>query len=225
MGDEFWETESKMIRFFGRPLEVCPRRIREEALDDVARVLPEIGLVEEGEADGVFEGPLQDAVVIPGQDLDVDGHVAVLPAAVAVQEEGSLDLVPVLRRVKWRRDELEAVGGLGLGHPGLQVLDLPDQDAVVRGQAGFFEVARQLLYVSLLFVSQGAHEVEVVLFGILHMCVHVFAGSPESASGLLVNAVLGVGQRAIDFQMSLDVLALEAVSIYRSAKEGTRNRK
>ena len=45
----------------------------------------------------MLERPLQDGVVLAGQDLDVDGHVGTLAAAVPVEEQGRLQLVAALK--------------------------------------------------------------------------------------------------------------------------------
>lgn len=86
MRDKPREAKSKRIRFFGRPLEVLPRGIRDEALDDVACSLWTSALVEESERDGVSEGPSKESIVVAWQDLDVDRHVGSLAGSVAVQE-------------------------------------------------------------------------------------------------------------------------------------------
>lgn len=57
MGDEPREAEAERVRFLGRSLEVLPRGVWDEALDDVAGAVRAGALVEEGEGDGVGERP------------------------------------------------------------------------------------------------------------------------------------------------------------------------
>ena len=97
VGHELGEAEAELVDLPAGALEVGPVGVGDEALDDVAGAPPVLGLVEQREADGVLEGPLQDGVVLAGQDLDVDGHVGALAAAVPVQEEGRLQLVAALK--------------------------------------------------------------------------------------------------------------------------------
>ena len=72
------------------PPEVWPAGVRDEGLDDVAGGPPVLGLVQQGEGDGVAEGPPQDGVELAREDLDVGREVAALAGAVAVEEQGGL---------------------------------------------------------------------------------------------------------------------------------------
>lgn len=90
VGDEARKAKAQGVGLAARPLEVLPGRIGYEALDDVAGLLGDHGLVEDGEGDAVGEGPAQQGVVLARQDLYVDGDVGALAGAVAVQEERGL---------------------------------------------------------------------------------------------------------------------------------------
>ncbi len=72
------------------PPEVWPAGVRDEGLHDVAGGPPVLGLVQQGEGDGVAEGPPQDGVELAREDLDVGREVAALAGAVAVEEQGGL---------------------------------------------------------------------------------------------------------------------------------------
>ena len=97
---ELGEAEAELVDLPARPLEVGPVGVGDEALDDVARPPPVLGLVQQREAHRVLERPLEDGVVLAGQDLDVDGHVGTLAAAVPVEEQGRLQLVAALKYKK-----------------------------------------------------------------------------------------------------------------------------
>lgn len=136
VGDEPREAEAEGVRFGGWPLKVLPGGVGNEGFGNAA-LAAEGALLEEGEGDGVREGPLEQGVVLSGQDLDVDGHVGGLAGAVSVEEHRGLQLVAVLASVEGRRDQLEAVLALGLDHLGGPVGDLPEQrSGVVGAQLG-----------------------------------------------------------------------------------------
>jgi hypothetical protein len=90
VGDEAGKAEAERVGLATRPLEVLPGRVGNEALDDVAGLLGDEGLVQQREGHAVGEGPTQQGVVLAGQDLYVDGDVGALAGPVAVQEQGSL---------------------------------------------------------------------------------------------------------------------------------------
>ena len=84
--DETRETEAQRIGFARRPLEVLPRRVRNETLDDVARLVRIDRLVVQREADCVRKRPLEQSVVLARKDFDVNGHVTAFTRTVAVQK-------------------------------------------------------------------------------------------------------------------------------------------
>ena len=116
------------------PGKVGPVGIGQERLDDVDGRLAFRGLVQKRETDGVLEGPLEDGVVLSRQDLDVDGHVRVLPGPVAVDKQRHLHFVAALGSVEGDRDQLQSLASfLGLCDFLADPPDLPDEDAVVTG--------------------------------------------------------------------------------------------
>ena len=67
MGHVLREPEAQLIRIrrLGLPVEVWPVGVGDEGLDDVDGAVPVRVLVEQGEGDGVLEGPLEDVVILP----------------------------------------------------------------------------------------------------------------------------------------------------------------
>ena len=90
--------------------------------------------------------------MLPGQNLDVCAHVGPLAATVAVEEEAGLQLVAALTGEEGHGHELEALRGPGLRQLGLEVLDLPHEDAV-EGGVGPLQLIGQLADVGLLLVD------------------------------------------------------------------------
>ena len=68
---------------------------------------PRAHLVVEREADGVRERPLEQRVVVAGQQFDVNGHVRALARAVAVQKQRRLW---VAHRQKRKKDKRKSPG-------------------------------------------------------------------------------------------------------------------
>lgn len=107
MGDEPGEAEAQRVGFLGGSLEVLPSGVRDEALDDIARTVRAGALVEECEADGVGEGPAEESVVFPREDLDVDWHVGALARTIAVEEERRLEIKNIFRQNKRRHKKFK----------------------------------------------------------------------------------------------------------------------
>jgi len=101
VGDEAREAESKLIGLVRGTLEVLPGGIRHKGLRHAS--LATLGaLFEQREGDGVREGPLQQGIVLSGQDLYVDGHVGILAGTIAIEEHRGLQLVAILGGVEGR---------------------------------------------------------------------------------------------------------------------------
>lgn len=86
------EAEPEGVGLAAGPLEVLPGRVGHKALHDVARLLRDGRLVEQREGHCVREGPRQQRVVLPGQELDVDERWLDSP-----------DPFPLRKRVAMRR--------------------------------------------------------------------------------------------------------------------------
>ena len=57
MGNKLGKAESQLVGLPAGPLEVGPAGVGDEGLDDVARHLAVVSLVQQGEAHRVLEGP------------------------------------------------------------------------------------------------------------------------------------------------------------------------
>lgn len=168
---EPWEAEPECVGLTAGPLEVLPGRVRHEALHDVARLLWDGRLVEQCEGHGVREGPRQQRVVFPGEELDVDGEVARLPRPVSVEEEGGHEAVAVGAGAEgWAADLKAPVLGLGIGHFVAVVRDLPQQCARGVGRKAMEGTAQggDLL---LLPGDKAAQEAQVVLAALVKVLV------------------------------------------------------
>jgi len=147
VGHEAREAEAQGVRLPRRPLEVLPRRIRNETLHDVARLIGIGRLVVQRETDRVGERPFEEGIIFTGEDFDVNRHVRSFTRSVAIEEQRSLQLVAVLAGVERSADQLESFLDGGFVDLDADVVDAPQESARVVGRDARYGRAqcRQLL--------------------------------------------------------------------------------
>ena len=190
VGHKLGEPKAQLIGIshLAGPLEVGPAGVGDERFDNVDGALAVRVLVHQGEGDGVAERPLEDAVIVTGQNLDVDGEVGVLPAPVAAGEQGDLQLVAGSRGVERPADQLEAVAGFGLSQLLGEAGDLPDEDAVF-AEAGPLQLLLEPLDVGLLRAGGAGQQVQVHLGAVQQVLLHHGGvAAPAAAAQLGVRA-------------------------------------
>lgn len=137
MWDEFGVTKAQgalvqRVAAAAGLLEVLPVGVRVEGLGDVLGFgKRRVTLVQDGERHLVGEGPLEQVVILSGQDADVDGEVGALAAAVTVQESRHLQLVAIAVCVERRAEELVVASEFGFLEFARVVAQFPNEDAVV----------------------------------------------------------------------------------------------
>ena len=80
------KAKAELVGVTTRPLKVGPLRVRDEALDHVARLLPIRRLIQQGKTHSVLERPLEDGVVLAGQNLGRRHLMNRIPVAVDAVE-------------------------------------------------------------------------------------------------------------------------------------------
>ena len=133
---------------------------------------PRAHLVVEREADGVRERPLEQRVVVAGQQFDVNGHVRALARAVAVQKQRRLW---VAHRQKRKKDKRKSPGQSTAQPVHSTMKVLVDLDGLKR--CPYLELVAVLAH-----VERGADQLVAFLeFGVGHLGLQV-AHAPQESS-------------------------------------------